>query len=93
MITNKNKINFIKYGLLFLLLVGIVLSVNNLLKIHESFIGGERPGLIIVNNFDYSGTVNDTTRDPELNNNFMYNKENETIYNLKRTLNRINKNV
>jgi hypothetical protein len=90
MITNKNKINYIKYGILFFLLVGVVLSVNNLLKIHESFIGGERPGLIVVNNFDYSGTVNDTTREPVLNNNIMHNQENETIYNLKRTIHRVN---
>lgn len=92
MITNKNKINYIKYGLLFILIIGVILSINNLLTIHESFIGGERPGLVVVNNYDYSGTVNDTERKPELDNNYMYKEkfnDNETFYNLKRTLTNI----
>jgi hypothetical protein len=93
MITNKNKINYLKYGLLLFLLIGVILSINNLLNIHEHFIGGERSGTVIVNNYDFSGSVNDTERNIVLDNNFMNknknNKDNETFYNLKRNLAKI----
>ena len=95
MITNisKNKINYIKYIFIAFLLFGLILSITNLLAINEYFIGGERPGLVVVNNYDYSGSINDTERKPIVDSNFMYLneldkklKQKESIeYNLKRT--------
>jgi hypothetical protein len=73
MITTKQNKNYFKYGFIILLSIGLILSFKNLIEIHETFIGGERPALIVPNNFDYSGSINDTERTPELSNNFLLN--------------------
>ncbi len=74
MITNKQNKHYIKYGLIILLSIGLILSFKNLFELHEAFIGGERPALIVPNNYDFSGSVNDTERKPELSNNFLVDK-------------------
>jgi|688.fasta_scaffold233830_4 hypothetical protein len=75
MITDKQKKHYIKYGLIILLSIGLILSLKNLIDIHETFIGGERPSLIVPNTYDFSGTLNDTERTPELSNNFLVNNK------------------
>jgi hypothetical protein len=61
MLSFNNKNNFIKYLFIIFLFIGIFLSIQNLFEIHE-YIGGERPSVIVVNNYDYSKTIDDTKR-------------------------------
>ena len=53
MITNKQNKHYIKYGLIILLSIGLILSFKNLFELHETFIGGERPALIVPNNYKF----------------------------------------
>jgi hypothetical protein len=61
MLSFNNKNNFIKYLFILFLFIGVFLSIQNLFEIRE-YIGGERPGVIVVNNYDYSKTIDDTKR-------------------------------
>lgn len=88
MLLFKNKNNYIGYFIILFLIIAIILSIKNLLTLHE-YIGGERPSALIINNYDYSGTVNDTQRDIETDNQFYLKKTNnnsniEKFFNLKR---------
>jgi hypothetical protein len=61
MLSFNNKNKYIKYFFIAFLLIAIILSIQNLFEIRE-YIGGERPGIIVVNNYDYTKTIDDTKR-------------------------------